>query len=62
MPLTSGMLDWLIWPWFERLPVFQAYNLQEPDFPGLKKYQEAMWNTGTVLCDYCYEIIDNSIF
>ena len=47
MPLTSGMLDWLIWPWFERLPVFQAYNLQDPDFPGLKKYQEAMWNTGT---------------
>jgi len=45
---NPGMLDWLMWPWFERLPVFTHMNLPVPHFPGLNAYQQAMWNTGPV--------------
>ncbi len=46
-----GMLDLLMWPWFERLPVFTHMNLPVPHFPGLNAYQQAMWNTGNRYID-----------
>eukprot|EP00088_Acartia_fossae_P002365 TRINITY_DN10954_c1_g1_i2.p1 TRINITY_DN10954_c1_g1~~TRINITY_DN10954_c1_g1_i2.p1 ORF type:complete len:273 (+),score=63.22 TRINITY_DN10954_c1_g1_i2:28-846(+) len=45
---TPGMLDWLMWPWFERMPVLEKYGLVQPDLPGLQPYIQAMWNTDPV--------------
>lgn len=39
-----GMLDYMIWPWFERMPIRKATHsiFQENPFPALKKWNEAM--------------------
>jgi len=35
---TPGMLDYMIWPWFERLPVIKLFKAcQGFDFDGMKK-------------------------
>ena len=47
--MDSGMLDYMIWPWFER---FAANSLMFPELAlpahltNLQDWQQAMWTTG----------------
>lgn len=45
-----GMLDYMMWPWFERFPVLTIMypNLVYPAQDTLDTWQADMWNTGPV--------------
>ena len=41
-----GMLDFMMWPWLERLPMLDCMGISLPEFQTLKVYMDNMWGTG----------------
>ncbi len=41
-----GMLDLMMWPWLERLPLLEYRGITLPEFQTLKVYIGNMWQTG----------------
>jgi glutathionyl-hydroquinone reductase len=45
---TPGMLDWMMWPWLERVPVLHKMGITIPEMPGMDEYMTCMWQTDVV--------------
>jgi len=45
---APGMLDYMMWPWMERIPVMDKLGMSQPEIPGLKEYMSNMWTVDSV--------------
>jgi len=45
---NPGMLDLMMWPWLERLPLLENRGITLPEFKTLKVYIGNMWQTDAV--------------
>jgi len=43
-----GMLDYMMWPWLERISVITKFGMIQPVVPGMDEYIANMWKTDVV--------------